>query len=250
MNQKALVKAFASAIRTGNEKAVQNGLLDGFPINERLFDGGNRTALQFAIQNRRYKIALMLLDHGADPDAQTDQFQATALCEACEEGDLVAAKLLLDAGASPDIPNEYGITPLMEAASAPKNAQELVAALLAHHASVGPNKNGRNALHSKITDPKVVDCLVEAGADVNAAFHGSTPLMKAMESPQPKANVIAALVSHGAGVIGCTAIEFAREKQLPPAFIKLLDAGGGSAAKKKAAKKKAAKKKAAKKKAN
>lgn len=250
MDVKKMAKAMHTALSKADVKAIQQLVDQGFPLDERVYDGKNRTALHVAVDLSSKKGVALLLELGANPDIQTDQFEATALYMACEEGDLPVATLLLDAGADVSIAQEYGHTPIMAAAQAPKNAKPLVELLLSHGATVAPNEVGRNPLHAAITDPALVDLLVDAGADINGSFHGLTPLMcsmtniflckadpasKSYNKPQPK--VVAALVAHGADPnarfpremrFGADAKEqtiadYARQKKLSASILQILE---------------------------
>jgi ankyrin repeat protein len=256
LNMKKMIKPMQTAINKGDLKTISQFIEQGFPLNKLLFHGDNSTALHVAVDvGSRHKVIELLLAAGADPDVENDQFKETALHQACASGDLAAVKLLIEADANTDVEMESGITPIMLAAEAPKNGKEIVAVLLARGASVAPNKNGGNPLHSQITDPAIVDELIKAGADVNGSLHGITPLMKAVEKvlvyktdaalrkdykPQPK--VMAALIAHGADstakfprAIRCgedaqgqSIIEYARAKKLPASVIEMLEAGVSS----------------------
>ena len=245
-----MAAAMQAALNKGDVKSIQALVEQGFPLDELVFDGKNRTALHVAVDLGSKKAVAMLLELGANPDIKTDQFEQTALFAACEEGALPIAALLIDRGANIELPQEYGHRPIMAAAEAPKNSKALVELLLAHGASVDPNPVGKNPLHTRMTDPAVVDQLVAAGADVNGSFHGLTPLMIGMENfflcqvdpasrsynkPQPQ--VVAALIKHGADPsarfpremrFGADAkdqsiIDHARQKKLPAAIVKVLE---------------------------
>ena len=211
MSKKAQIKAMQAALRKADLEAMENCVDKGFPLDELLFDGNNNTALHVAVDLQKHQAVEWLLAAGANPDIQNDQFKETALHKACEEGDLKAVTLLLQGGADADLQDENGSSPVMLAAEAPKKAKQIVECLLAAGASVKPNSKGRSPLHSAITDPTIVEQLVQAGFDANEPFHGITPLMKALENfflnkvdpatrafhkPQPK--VVAALVDAGA----------------------------------------------------
>lgn len=269
----ATVAAMQTALRKGDLKAIDLLIEGSFPLDKKLFHGNSSTALHVAVDLKKPKVVELLLKSGANANEKNEQFHETPLHLACNDGELAAVKLLLAAKADADLEDINGVTPLMTAAQAPKNALTIVDALIAYGASVSPNSNGRNPLHSEIVEPEIVSRLVQAGADVNGSFHGITPLMKAMknifackaepsirqyEKPRPK--VVAALVAHGADprtkfpreiaynpdAKGHSIIEFARKKKLASSIIETLESGTTSKASKKPAatqKKKAAKKK-------
>ena len=260
-----MIKPMQTALHKGDLKSISKFIEQGFPLNKLLFHGKNSTALHVAIDvGSRHKVIELLLAAGADPDVKNDQFKETALHQACEQGDLTAVKLLIDADANPNVETESGVTPVMLAAEAPKKGKEIVAALLASGASVAPNKNGRNPLHSNIKDPTIVDQLIKAGADVNGSLHGVTPLMKALEkvlvwksgsairsSYKPQPEVMAVLLANGADPTAkfpramlCgedaenqSIIDYARTKKLPASVIEMLESGISSRPSKKSSKK-------------
>lgn len=95
------------------------------------------------LPHENYKMVRLLLDHGADLNAQ-DSYGTTPLHRAVAGGGARMVELLLSYGADPGIPEETGRTPLH---SAVLTRQEECARLL-----------------------------VEAGANINAIFAGDTPL--------------------------------------------------------------------------
>lgn len=270
---KATITAAQTALRKGDQKAIGQLIESKFPLDSRLFCGNNSTALHVAVELGKPKVIEFLLKSGANPNVTNDQFHETPLHLACNDGNLAAVNLLLSANADADLEDINGVTALMSAARAPKNALAIVDALIAYGASVSPNSDGRNPLHSEIVEPEIVDRLVHAGADVNGCFHGITPLMEAIESifackaepsirqyEKPRPKVVAALVAHGADprarfpreiaynpdAKGHSIIELARSKKLASSIIEILESGTPSKASRKprvTKKKKAAKKK-------
>lgn len=249
-----MIKPMQTAIGKGDLKATGKLVDQGFQLDELLFDGNNSTALHIAVDLRRYKIIELLLTAGANPDIRNDQFKETPIHRACHEGDLVAVDLLVRGGADANVYDDTGISPLMLASEAPKKALQIVEILIESGASVKNNKNGRNPLHSKISDPAIVDQLSQAGADINGSFYGITPLIKAMENfflckvdpasrsyNKPNAKVVAAYIANGADPTVCfpremrygadakgqPLIEYARQKKLTATILKILESGKG-----------------------
>ncbi|MBQ7154311.1 MAG: ankyrin repeat domain-containing protein [Synergistaceae bacterium] len=74
----------------------------------------NCGALLAALRRRKFDIAEMLIDAGADMDVQNPNGE-TALFLAADKNDVDVLKLLLRKGANPNIPDKKGSTPLMKA---------------------------------------------------------------------------------------------------------------------------------------
>lgn len=132
-----------------------------------------------------------------------------ALGEACRLGDVAAAERLLDAGAVvAGVPGQW--SPLAVATGAKGHA--VMALLLARGAPVdGKADDDIGPLHHA-RDIKGVQLLVAAGAQVDRAGSGGTPLHHAAANASPP--VIAALLKAGADVErcdekGCTPLEVA-----------------------------------------
>jgi ankyrin repeat protein len=146
---------------------------------------------------RNLEIVDLLLEHGADPDAQ-DAAGTTPLIEAVNFGAVANAELLLRKGANPNLPNLNGDTPLHRAVS-----RDFVMTKLLLENSANPNlknKRGRTPLHYAsggpaddtnrlgpngrlIPDPRVVKVLLAHQADPNVTDDdGVTPLYYAVSS--------------------------------------------------------------------
>lgn len=114
------------------------------------------------------EIARVLVDSGADVNAQSSPFRRSALLEAAVKGHADIVRLLIKAGADVSAKDWDENTALMQAAVSGSN--EAVDDLLAAGANVSArNKEGKTALFSAIllkrTD--VVRTLIKAGAEVN-----------------------------------------------------------------------------------
>jgi ankyrin repeat protein len=111
-----------------------------------------------------------------------------------------SAKLLLDAGANPNAQDKMGNTALHVAAL--NGNVEVVRVLLAHHAAVNTaNKMGSTPIVNAAirSDAGVVRMLIDAGADVNAADgSGSTALMWAAYKETGDPAVVDMLLRAGA----------------------------------------------------
>jgi ankyrin repeat protein len=145
----------------------------------------------------------LLLDSGADPNAQLiestetrtvftnqwlDEDGATAFLRASQSGDVELMKLLLEHGADPRINTKLGVTPLAAAAgigwvegitSERSPAQTVEAVKLLLELGLDPNyqaETGRTALHGAAHKgaTEVVRVLVEAGARMDIRDFGNT----------------------------------------------------------------------------
>jgi ankyrin repeat protein len=147
----------------------------------------------------------MLLDAGAKPEGANRDGE-TALMMAIKLGHLPVVEMLIKAGANVNaVERLSNQTPLMWAASAPRNAAEMVRLLLAKGADVKPRAlfsdwdsqvtsepraqyrpvGGLTALHYAARDNcyYCVDALIAAGADVNLPTpEAVTPLMLALDN--------------------------------------------------------------------
>ena len=157
-------------------------------------------------------IVRMLLDHGADVNAQTRNGD-TAIDGAAASGGLAEVQLLLERGARLDLPTHQkdlldgrsidgtnGYDALVEATSMYQHQPKVVSLLLEHGAN--PNAKSTNDLTplgraSESGDAEVVGMLLKAGADVNAYDgFGRTALMLARGSKH--AAVVSLLQQAGA----------------------------------------------------
>jgi ankyrin repeat protein len=188
----------------------------------------------------------MLLDAGAEPEGANSDGQ-TALMLAVKTGDVGVVDMLIKAGAKVNnVEKFHNQTPLMWAASAPRNAGALVKLLLANGADLKPRAlytdwpsqitsepraqyrpvGGLNALLYAARDgcADCVDALLAAGADINIPTpEGVTPLMLALDNDHN--DVAKLLLARGANPRlwdwwGRTALYIAIDR-------KIMNAGGG-----------------------
>ncbi|HXC60559.1 MAG TPA: ankyrin repeat domain-containing protein, partial [Steroidobacteraceae bacterium] len=116
-------------------------------------------------------------------------------------GDAVLVERLLAAGADVDARNDYGATPLSQAAVV--GDVQIIRKLLQAGAKVdAPNADGQTALLvlARTSNVEAAKLLLKRGADVNAREHWreQTPLMWAAAEAQPA--MVKLLVEHGAQV--------------------------------------------------
>ena len=228
--------SLATLIESGNRKAALERIRAGADVNEAQPNGSR--PIHWAVYHVDYELLSALIAKKANVNVR-NEFGSTPIAQAAELGDARTVKMLLDAGAEPEGANPDGQTalmlaiksgetavvdllikaganvntierfheqtPLMWAASAPRNAGEIVKLLLAKGADVK-----RRALFtdwpSQITsEPRAqyrptggltallyaardgcydcIDPLITAGADVNLPTpDGVTALMLALDN--------------------------------------------------------------------
>jgi ankyrin repeat protein len=229
-------ESLASLIEAGNRKAALDRIRAGADVNTAQPDGTR--PIHWAVYHVDYELLGALIAKRANVNVR-NEFGATPIAEAAKVADARMVKMLLDAGAEPEGPNPDGQTalmlaiktgetavvdmlikaganvntvekfhnqtPLMWAATAPRNAGELVKLLLAKGADVKPRAlytdwpsqitsepraqyrpvGGLTALLYAARDAcyDCVEALIAAGADVNVPTpEGVTALMLALDN--------------------------------------------------------------------
>jgi ankyrin repeat protein len=135
-----------------------------------------------------------------DVDTMTDK-GVTALHIAIANGNLDLVKMLLVSGASPNIADKAGRTTIHFAATAHKDAADMLRLLLKFVNAGRPDVDGKTPLHYAAAGPDgtVVLQLLRAGGSPNAATrNGQTPLYLAAQAGN--VNIVRHLVEHGADV--------------------------------------------------
>jgi len=144
--------------------------------------------------------ALALLAQRGDATARESD-GTTALHWAIYHDDAELVRRLLKAGANPSQANDYGATPLSEAAVI-GNVDVLQALLDAGAAVDARNADGQTALMvvARTSNVEAARLLIKRGADVNAteSWRGQTALMWAAAQSQPL--MVRELLKHGARV--------------------------------------------------
>ncbi len=144
------------------------------------------------------EIVRTLLRAGAEVNAGNGPNQDPALRLAAYRGHTGIARILLDAGADPNAENVFGFTPLQEAVrERTADHLELTRALIEAGANVS---SGRFFSVLMIAcrggSPAIVETLLEAGAEVNAVLPRGTALSEAVEHNRP--DNVAVLLARGA----------------------------------------------------
>jgi ankyrin repeat protein len=179
-------------------------------VNAPQIDG--MTALHWATYQDDVETAELLVRAGANVKA-ANRYGVTPLSLACTNGNDTAVELLLKAGADPNAALPGGETPLMTAARV--GALGSVKALLARGADVHAtdDRRGQDALMWAAAEghAKVVDMLVEVGADVRARLaSGFTPLLFAVR--EGRTDVVRVLLKAGADVNETVPVDGARRR--------------------------------------
>lgn len=163
------------------------------------------TPLAEAVKLADARMVKTLLDAGAGPES-ANQDGETALMLAIKTGDLAIVEMLVKAGANVNVVEKFHHqTPLMYAAAAGRNADEMVKLLLSKDASVTPRALYSDWPSQITSEPRAqyrpvggltallyaarggcydcVEALIKAGANVNAPTpEGVTPLMIALDN--------------------------------------------------------------------
>ena len=273
----------ATLIQNGDRKAALDMIRSGADVNEAQPDGTR--PVHWAVYRVDYELMEALLAKKAKADVRND-LGSTPLTEAVKLGDARLVKMLLDAGSGPEGANDDGQsalmlaikngdlamvqtlvnaganvnavekvqeqTPLMWAASANLNAEEMVKVLISKGANVKARAKSVDWPAQMTSEPRAqyhsyggltplhyaarngcyycVEALVGAGADVNVPniLEGITPLMTALDSSHN--DVAKFLLDHGANpkvwdVYGRTPLYIAVDHK--PAGGGAAGAGGG-----------------------
>ena len=108
-----LVNSFHDAAEDGDVITVNLMLRDGIPVD--VSDGGDWTALHWAIMYNRTDVVKQLLHEGADVSRQFGYINETPLHYAAQLNNTEAARLLMGNGADINLKNYENKTPLDEA---------------------------------------------------------------------------------------------------------------------------------------
>lgn len=156
------------AVRAQDGAAIEAILARGADIEETDFIFG--TALHVAVSEGRTEIAAILIGHGANLEAVSEQQSSRAMHLAAEFGDVAMLAFLLDRGADIDARDSVERTPLIRAVVAGNT--EAVRLLLDREAAVDGRDRMRDRtplmMASYFGRLEIVKILIDQGADVNA----------------------------------------------------------------------------------
>lgn len=163
----AAVPAIVAAARAGDAAAVLAQLDREAAVDERSADG--TTALHWAVYHDDADLVTRLIAVGADPQAVND-YGSTPLVEAAEVGNPVVIERLLGAGADANVRGADGETPLMIAART--GGVDAARLLIEHGADVNARETWRDQTAviwaAAQKQPAILKLLLEHGADPNA----------------------------------------------------------------------------------
>lgn len=166
-------------------------------------DNNGYTALDLAMKKCNVQATEILKSLGARANILRDKSRDEKFCRLCESGSIEDITSALKSWGYATAKDKSGKTPLMCAAE--KNADERVIQLLIDYgADVNAvTEKKSSALHfaGDNTNPKVAEILVKAGANLEAVnIYGNTPLMSAALLQKDNTATINALIKAGANV--------------------------------------------------
>lgn len=107
----ATERSFADAVEQGSLSAVRSFLRVGISPDAR--DETGIPVLSLAVRQGHQEIVSLLIGHGADVNAVSEDRDNSPLMEAATRGDEKAVRALMEAGADPDVTTKYNQTALM-----------------------------------------------------------------------------------------------------------------------------------------
>ena len=156
-------------------------LLNRVDVNKQIDNevGDYTTSLKLASEKGYLDLVKILLEHGADVNSTTGDYDYTALMYASKYEHIKIVQILLKHGADVNIQNRNGFTALIYASE--NGFVKIVKMLLEHKADVNiQENNGETALTTSISHEKpgtntIVELLLKNGADVDIQSNsGST----------------------------------------------------------------------------
>ena len=155
-------ESLAQCVRDGDTKAVELFIDSGFPPDIREKTGVPMLCL--AARSKHLSIVELLLERGADIDAQSDDRGYSPLMDAAQQGDARLLRFLLEKGADTDLQSKDGQTALVLAVG--RSDADIVETLLAGGADPDiADKLGLTARkYAKLFHDERIDSAFSAGA--------------------------------------------------------------------------------------
>ena len=193
-----LDKQMKSAARNNDTVGLQE-LLKG-PRSPNARDAEGKSLLYHAADQGHVEPMRLLLEAGAEIDAQTAREKMAPLHKAAEGGHLEAVRLLVQSGAQKDVLDAIGRTPLgLAVFSGHVDIARFLVEEGANKDEIFNKRHGTTALHTEAEDGNLttVRFLVEIGCDKDAIVEfGGTPLHRAAEAD--RLDIVRFLVESGA----------------------------------------------------
>lgn len=221
------------AVLANDAKRLVVLLEAGQPVDETDFVLG--TALHVAVAQGSVPLAKILISHGADLEAPSEDRGARALHMAANFGDVEMLGFLLDAGADIEAQDQSGQTPLLVATGI--NRLNAVKALLDRNANIEAREPGKGMTPlmraCRFGFLEIAVALVEKGAQINAVTSDKRTPLKLAATRSSYINVgggtlIEYLVDNGADIDarelgGYTALGWAMLSLDDPTYRKIAD---------------------------
>lgn len=200
----AIATDLHEAVRANDAERLVLLLKAGKAVDETDFVLG--TPLHVAVAQGSVPLAKILISHGADLEAPSEDRGARAIHLAANFGDLDMLNLLLDGGADIEAQDQSGQTPLLVAAAT--NNLKVVKVLIDRDANKEAREpQGQTPLMraSRLGFLEIAKALVANGADINAVDHAGRSPLKLAATSNSYVNVgdgalIEYLVNNGADI--------------------------------------------------
>ena len=187
-----------------NADPLTRSVMMSATVNLNARDNNGYTALDLAMKKCNVQATEILKSLGARANILRDKSRDEEFCRLCETGSVEDVTSALKSWGYVTAKDKSGKTPLMCAAE--KNPDEKVIQLLIDYGAdinAVTEEKKSSALHwaGSNTNPKVAEILVKAGANLEAVnIYGNTPLMCAASCQKDNTATINALIKAGANV--------------------------------------------------